>query len=239
MAEEMNIYQKLAKIRKPAEVIQKNAKGYGYTYVSEDEILSKITGLMNKYGVSLIPSVVPGTISVEPYQYTKTKSTRDGKVYEENVNEVMVKAEMSWTWVNNDNPGDCIVVPWALVASQGDASQAFGSGLTYSSRYFLLKYFNIATSDEDPEEYRRKQKESEEEEDRMIAERIVEKIHALVTEYLAANPDEKPKVIEITKKYVREKGRASANYFALKSPDTAKDLLEALEQAFGVATDEE
>ena len=40
MSEQMNIYQKLAKIRKPAEVIQKNARGYGYTYVSEDEILA-------------------------------------------------------------------------------------------------------------------------------------------------------------------------------------------------------
>ena len=36
----MNIYQKLAKVRKQAEVIQRNKKGYGYTYVSEDEILS-------------------------------------------------------------------------------------------------------------------------------------------------------------------------------------------------------
>lgn len=232
MAEQMNIYQKLAKIRKPAEVIQKNARGYGYTYVSEDEILSKITGLMNKYGVSLIPRITPGTANVEPYCYTKTKSTKDGKVFEEKVNEVMVKAEMTWTWVNNDNPEDCIVVPWALVASQADASQAFGSGLTYASRYFLLKYFNIATSDEDPDEYRRKQKESEAEEDRMIAEKIIEQVHKLVTERLSANPDDKQKIITITKKYVKENGKASANYFAVNSSVVASELLAALQAEF-------
>ncbi len=43
MAEQdMNIYQKLAKIRKQVEVIQRNKSGYGYKYVSEDEILAKM-----------------------------------------------------------------------------------------------------------------------------------------------------------------------------------------------------
>ena len=45
MAEQMNIYQKLARIRKQVEVIQKNKSGYGYKYVSEDEILAKISVL--------------------------------------------------------------------------------------------------------------------------------------------------------------------------------------------------
>ena len=38
----LNIYQKLAKIRKNVEVLQKNKKGYGYTYVSEDTILANM-----------------------------------------------------------------------------------------------------------------------------------------------------------------------------------------------------
>lgn len=75
MSEVLNIYQKLAKIRKPVEVIKKNRKGYGYTYVDEEEILSRITGLMGKYGVSLIPNITHGSAVVEPYHYTKTKVT--------------------------------------------------------------------------------------------------------------------------------------------------------------------
>ena len=145
---QMNIYQKLAKIRKQVEVIKKNKKGYGYKYVTEDEILAKITGGMDKYGLSLIPGVVPDTTSVEPYHYIKTKTTSNGEIYEEHNNEVLVSADMTWTWVNNDNPDERIVVPWSLVGQQGDASPAFGSGLTYSSRYFLWKYFNVATTEE-------------------------------------------------------------------------------------------
>ena len=57
MAEQMNIYQKLARIRKQVEVIQKNKSGYGYKYVSEDEILAKISVFMDKYGLSLIPNM--------------------------------------------------------------------------------------------------------------------------------------------------------------------------------------
>ena len=75
MAEQMNIYQKLARIRKQVEVIQKNKSGYGYKYVSEDEILAKISVFMDKYGLSLIPNIKQGSTIVSPYTYKKTKTT--------------------------------------------------------------------------------------------------------------------------------------------------------------------
>lgn len=228
MSEVLNIYQKLALIRKPVEVLKKNRQGYGYTYADEEVILSKITGLMGKYGVSLIPNIIPNSTVVEPYHYTKTKTTRDGKVYEEHVNEILVKADMEWMWVNNECPEDRVVVPWILVGSQADASQSFGSALTYSSRYFLLKYFNVATTNDDPDDYRRRQREAEDEEDKLIAEKIVEKIHSLVTEHLTSNPDDRAKIIALTKKYVKENGKASADYFVITQSAVATNLLNAL-----------
>ena len=139
MAEQnLNIYQKLAKIRKQVEVIQRNKKGYGYTYVSEDEILAKISGFMDKYSLSLIPSVIHSSAVVTPYHTKKTKSTNKGEIYEENVNEVLVSADMVFTWVNNENPNERVDVPWILVGHQSDGSQSFGSGLSYAMRYFLL-----------------------------------------------------------------------------------------------------
>ena len=39
----LNLYQKLAKIRKMTEVIQKNKRGYNYKYTSIDEILARVT----------------------------------------------------------------------------------------------------------------------------------------------------------------------------------------------------
>lgn len=229
----MNIYQKLAKIRKPAEVLQKNKQGYGYTYVTEDVILSKITGLMDKLGVSLIPNIVKDTLKVEPYRYTKTKSTKDGKIFEENVNEVLVSGDMEWHWVNNEDPNDRVIVPWAMVGQQSDASQAFGSGLTYSSRYFMLKYFNIATSDDDPDEWRREQKEAELAEDKEIASKIIEQVHALVTARIETNPEDKQQIIDIIKLYAKTKsGKSSANYYDITDPTTASRLLNNLNEVF-------
>lgn len=220
----LNIYQKLAKIRKPVEVIQKNKSGYGYKYVTEDLILAKITGLMDKLGVSLIPSIVPGTTKVHPYSYTKTKFSKTGTQVVENVNEILVSSDMEWHWINNDDPNDRIVVPWTLVGQQTDASQAFGSGLTYSSRYFMLKYFNIATSDDDPDNWRAIQKDAESAEDRQIAEQIIAEVHKKVNEYLAVNPDGKQSIMDTVKKHAREKGKPSANYFFITDSATASAL---------------
>lgn len=228
MPEALNIYQRLKKIGRPVQIVRKESKGYGYTYANEELLLSKITGNMEKYNVSLIPNIMPGSMVTEVVTNRKTKFTKDGKPYEEVSNEVLVRADMEWIWVCDDNPADRVVVPWALVGSQADASQGFGSALTYSSRYFLLKYFNAATSDNDPDEYRRRQAEAVAEEDRLVAEQIVNQIHEKVQEYLGANPDGRKVIIDITKKYVKENGKASANYFAITESANAAELLNAL-----------
>lgn len=227
--ETLNIYQKLAKIRKPVEILQKNKSGYGYRYVTEDLILAKITGLMDKLGVSLIPSIVPNTTKVVPYTYTKTKVAKNGDVLTENVNEILVSADTEWHWVNNDDPMDRIVVPWSLVGQQSDASQAFGSGLTYSSRYFMLKYFNVATSDDDPDRWRSLQKEAAATEDRQVAEAIINEIHERVNVHLSEHPEAKQSIVDVVKKHAKEKGKPSANYFAIKDSTTASNLAKELE----------
>ena len=75
MGEEMNLYQKLAKIRKQVEVIRKNKKGFNYSYVSDDEILARVSVFLDKYGILLIPNVSMSTLKVEPYTY-KVKFTK-------------------------------------------------------------------------------------------------------------------------------------------------------------------
>ena len=198
--EQLNIYQRLKKIGHQVQILRKNKKGYGYTYANEELLLSKITGNMERYQVSLIPKIIPGSSHTEVITNKKTKFTKDGKPYEETSNEVLFRADMEWTWVCDDRPEERIVIPWVLIGSQADASQGFGSALTYSSRYFLLKYFNCATSDDDPDEYRRRQAEAVAEDDRMIAEQIVAQIHERVQAYLAKNPDNRQVVIDLTKK---------------------------------------
>lgn len=224
--EQLNIYQKLAKIRKQVEFMKRDKKAYGYNYTKEESILAKITVFMEKYNLSLIPGIVPGTTVVSPHLYKKTKTTPKGDIYEENVNEVLVSADTTWTWVNNDDPSDTIVVPWAMVGQQSDASQSFGSGLTYSSRYFLLKYFNISTSDDDPDKFRSKQKEAEAEEERIVKEQIIESIDKTIKDYLGANPDKKDNIKSLVTKYVK-----NGDYFAIKESALAAKLLEEVQAA--------
>lgn len=205
--------------------MKRDAKGYGYYYTKEESILAKITTFMEKYNLSLIPNIVPGTTRVEPYSYTKTKSTNKGDIYEEVVNEILVQADTTWTWVNNDNPEERIVVNWAMVGSQSDASQSFGSGLTYSSRYFLLKYFNVSTSNDDPDNFRSKQKEAEDEADKMVTDKIIEEIDTIVKAHLTEFPDDKDVVKKVASKYSK-----GGNYFSINKSVSAAKLLEELKE---------
>lgn len=224
----MNIYQKLAKIRKQVEVMKRDAKGFNYTYTTEESILAKVTVQMDKLHLSLIPSIVPESTVVIPYSVTETKTTSKGDVYDKNVNEILVQSDMVWTWVNNDNPDERIEVPWAMVGQQSDASQAFGSGLTYSSRYFLLKYFNIATSDADPDAFRKKQKAAEAEEQKLIASEITATIDTYLKDHVYKKPEDRDAALEIVSKYIK-----SGNYLEIKDPILARSPLAALQEKFG------
>lgn len=221
MAEEqMNLVQKLAKIRAISDVVSKEKRGYNYTYADITTILAKITAGMKKYGVSLIPQIVPRTSSVEQKIVTNTKFDKTGKAYENTVTEMLVSADMVFKWVNDENPEEFIEVPWFVTGSQSDPSQAFGSGLTYCTRYFLCNYFQIAQSDSDVDTYRSKQKEAEASEDRAIAEQIITQFDGVVKTYLSDNPNKADTVKKFISKYAK-----NANYFAIKEPNLAAKLL--------------
>lgn len=226
MAETLNLYQKLAKIRKQVEVVQKNKSGYGYKYVTDDELLAKITVGMDKYGVSLVPNIVPGTLRVEPYTYKKTKRDKNGS-YEETVNEFTAVCDMAYVWVNNDNPEETVTVSWSMVGQQSDASQCLGSGLTYSMRYFLLKYFNVATPDDDPDNWRSKQKATEAAEDKALAEQIINTLDGKVKVFLAENPKRGEDVKKLMSKYAK-----GGNYFAITESALASKVLEDFQSTF-------
>ena len=228
-AQPLNIYQKLAKIRKPVEVLKKNSKGYGYTYVNEELILSKITGLMEKYDVSLVPGIVPGTMSVTPYAYVTTKTDKTGQRFDVKSSDMLVQCDMVWEWINNENPDERISVPWAMVGQQTDASQAFGSGLSYSSRYFLLKYFNVSTTNDDPDYWRSEQAKARDEEDSAVATAIIDQALAIINGFLETSPDRRDDVIAVTKMFAKDKnGRASSNPRVIKSPEIASRFLQEI-----------
>lgn len=161
MAEErpMNLFQRLAAIRKIADVVKKDKDGFKFKYSDINEILAKVKGGMEKYHVSLIPEVVPATSEVILNSTTQKKAGRDGSTYDVVTNEYLFRAKMNFVWVNDDNPEEKVVVPWYVVGAQADPSQAYGSGMTYCTRYFLLSYFQIA-QDNDVDTYVSKKRAS-------------------------------------------------------------------------------
>ena len=120
---------------------------------------------------------------------------------------------MLYTWVDNADPSQKIEVPWMFVGQQADASQAFGSGLSYSSRYFLLKFFNSATTEDDPDNWRSRQKEAAKSEEREIAKEIVANIHNHVAQFLEKHADQRDALIAAIKEVAKdENGKATDNY---------------------------
>lgn len=223
----LNLIQKLAKIRAISDVVSKEKRGYNYSYADITTILANITAGMKKYGVSLIPSIVPGTSEVIQNVVVNTKFDKTGKAYDNTVTEMLVKADMIFEWVNDEDPNDTIKVPWVVTGSQADPSQAFGSGLTYCTRYFLCNYFQIAQSDSDVDTYRSKQKAAEASEDRAIAEGIIEQFDVILKQFLADNPTKTDEVKKFICKFAK-----NANYLAIKEPALASKLLEDFKNTY-------
>ena len=215
----LNIYQKLAAVQKAVDVVKKDKKGYGYSYTSDVELLPKINSAVAEYGLTLVPGIVQGTADVRPFSYEKTKG---GKT--ETVNEFLVSADMVYTWVNNDNPEEKIVVPWTMTGNQADSSQAFGSALTYSNRYFLLKYFQCATTTDDPDFIRSKQKE---EKSKNELASIIEEIDAIANDIAAKDPSKREKIRELVTKHV-DKLIPTGDYKQIKKKARATALLRDL-----------
>ena len=228
MSESRNIYQKVARIRKIADVVQKNKKGYGYTYVSEDAILAKVKAGMDREGVVLEVTILPDTVRIEPYTYTKVKGGKEETVYE-----FLVTGCVRFSWVDIDNPTDRIDSHWVFSGTQGDAAQALGSALTYANRYYMLKFLQIATSDDDPDAWKLRKKEAEEEEERELVNDMLNEIHAMVTEHIDSIADEKKKkadrdrIVDIAKKY-----QPKGNYLKITDMEKAKSLMADIRKEF-------
>ena len=137
--EKLNIYQRIIEIKKSIDFFKKDSKSYNYEYVSGTQILTKIKAKMDEFGVVLEPHI----------------SHTEGKYFlyekENKKPSYIIDMPMTYHWVNCDDPKDRAICEWYLFGQQDDISKAFGSALTYSERYFLLKYFGIPTDDLDPD----------------------------------------------------------------------------------------
>lgn len=137
--------EKILKLKEIVNIMQKDGEGHGYKFVTEEQILLKLNDKMIELKVKLTPRFVKETLFSEVVNYKNAKGQEK--------TDILVRSEMEYVWKDIES-GEEEIVPWGLLGQQADGSQALGSGLTYSNRYFLLKYFNVATSEDDPDKIR-------------------------------------------------------------------------------------
>lgn len=226
-SEKLNLHQRILKIANMAGVLQKTKEGYGYKYVPEEDIQAKVTAGLQKYGVMLYMSIVPGTINITPIHYEKYDPKLKGL---KPINEIIVSAEVAYTWTSVDDPKDTITTNWAIVGQMEDAAQAFGAGLTYGNRYYLLKQLQLATSESDPDNYRAKQHAAENYEAEAAEKAAAEELAKHVKEVVAAGSKlikegmDKANMMAIVAKHNNGNGNPSG----IKSIEICDAILEEL-----------
>lgn len=136
MEKTLNIYQKLLTIQQKVSGLCKDKKGNNFEYVTGNKVLEHIKPLMNELGLILKPEILSIDNVRQDYQ------TRNGSK-----SEINSKVMMRFTWVDSAT-GETDVNLFGA-NGQNDWDKGVGSALTYGERYFLLKYFHIATDEDD------------------------------------------------------------------------------------------
>jgi len=133
----MSIYTKLLEIQKQVIGLGKDKAGNNYQYVTGTKVLEHIKPIMNKLGIILKQEV----LSIE--------NTRQDYATKSNPNksEILSKVMMKFTWVDCETGEKDENMFGAN--GQNDWDKGVGSAITYGERYFLLKYFHIATDEDD------------------------------------------------------------------------------------------
>ena len=145
----MSIYTKLFEIQKQVKGLSKDKKSYSFSYVTGNKLLSFIKPLMDKQGLILKQEV----ISIDNERMDYEVWNKFEKVFKPK-SEILSKVMMRFTWIDIET-GETDVNSFGA-NGQNDWEKGLGSALTYAERYFLLKYFHIATDEDDIDNPERK-----------------------------------------------------------------------------------
>jgi hypothetical protein len=144
----MSIYKKLHKIQASVTALKKNAQGNNYQYLNGDKLLDHIKPLMNEHHLLLKQEV----LSIENTRMDYATKSNPNKT------EILSKVMMRFTWVDAETGEKDENLFGAN--GQNDYDKGVGSALTYGERYFLLKYFHIATDEDDVDNPLRKKEDA-------------------------------------------------------------------------------
>ena len=138
----MNLYQKLIEIQKGVRGLAPNAKAATYNYVAGSKVLDFIRPKMDELGLLLVQQV--DSIDNERIDYQVKSGPKS---------EILSKVMMTFTWIDSES-GETLPVKFGA-NGQNSWDKGLGSALTYAERYFLLKFFHIATDEDDVDALKR------------------------------------------------------------------------------------
>ena len=133
----LNLYQKLVEIRKQVLYVQKDSKGFGsITYASGFDIICAIRPKQDELNVILKQDV----LALDFVSIQKGATTIS-----------VPKIEVIHTWIDGDDHSERLVTHDFYFEDKMTGSQCIGAMKTYAERYFLYKFFQVATGADDIE----------------------------------------------------------------------------------------
>ena len=138
----MNLYQKLMEIQKGVRGFAPNKSASTYNYVAGSKILDYVRPKMDELGVLLVQQI--DSIENERMDYQVKSGAKS---------EILSKVMITFTWIDSES-GETLPVKFGA-NGQNSWDKGLGSALTYAERYFLLKFFHIATDEDDVDAIKR------------------------------------------------------------------------------------
>lgn len=157
----MSIYKKLIEIQKKIKGLSKDKKSHNYEYVTGNKLLSFIKPIMDEHGIILKQEVISIDNTRQDYKvWDKWAVNSNGTKGDwKPKSEILSKVMMRFTWIDSETGEKDENLFGAN--GQNDWEKGLGSALTYGERYFLLKYFHIATDEDDVDNPERKKEDKE------------------------------------------------------------------------------
>ena len=134
--------EKLLEMQKRVDKIVKDGKNLSdkYDFASDENVLDKFRPLMDEYGLLLIPRVVSANLHEGA---TRTGTAR-----------FFTELNLEMVWYDTQSL-ETLVTPWYAQGVDLAGEKGVGKALTYAEKYFLLKFFHVSTTKDDPDNDKR------------------------------------------------------------------------------------
>lgn len=139
--EKLTLSQKLIKIQESVKIIKNDSEvneGFRFKYASSENILFSVRHAMDENKVLLLPTI----LEAKKEFYTNSS----GKI------SILTELIINYDWIDAENPIDKLSFRWYTQGTD-TTERGVGKALTYGEKYFILKFFHIPTTDNDPDAY--------------------------------------------------------------------------------------